>query len=50
MGLGDVYKRQLQNRNKKVMAVTLQQANRVAKELFRPELLRMFIVGEPEDL
>ena len=40
----------LQNRNKKVMAVTLQQANRVAKELFRPELLRMFIVGEPEDL
>ena len=40
----------LKNRNKKVMAVTLKQANRVAKELFRPELLRMFIVGEPEDL
>lgn len=35
-------------RNDKVNAVTLEDANRVAKALFRPENLRFVIVGQPE--
>ncbi|WP_422121122.1 M16 family metallopeptidase [Paragemmobacter straminiformis] len=35
-------------RNDKVNAVTLEDANRVAKSLFRPENLRFVIVGQPE--
>lgn len=35
-------------RNDKVNAVTLEDTNRVAKELFRPENLRFVIVGQPE--
>lgn len=35
-------------RNDKVNAVTLEDANRVAKALFRPENLRFIIVGQPE--
>ncbi|MGC6526981.1 MAG: M16 family metallopeptidase [Paracoccaceae bacterium] len=37
-------------RNDKVNAVTLEQANRVAKRLFQPESLRIFVVGQPEGL
>lgn len=35
-------------RNDKVNAVTLEDANRVAKRLFRPDALRFIIVGQPE--
>ena len=37
-------------RNDKVNAVTLEQANRVAKRLFQPDKLRIFVVGQPEGL
>ena len=37
-------------RNDKVTAVTLDEVNRVAKELLRPEALRFVIVGKPEGL
>ncbi|MAM63624.1 pitrilysin family protein [Maritimibacter sp. UBA3975] len=39
-----------QTRNEKVMAVTLEEANRVAAELFQPENLRFVVVGQPEGL
>lgn len=35
-------------RNDRVNAVTLDQANRVAARLFRPEALRIVVVGQPE--
>ncbi|WP_288925575.1 pitrilysin family protein [uncultured Maritimibacter sp.] len=39
-----------ETRNEKVMAVTLEEANRVAAELFQPENLRFVVVGQPEGL
>lgn len=38
----------VKTRNAQVEAVTLEQANRVARELFRPDELRFVVVGEPE--
>lgn len=35
-------------RNDKVMAVTLEQANRVASELYNPDALHFVVVGQPE--
>ena len=37
-------------RNEKVEAVTLDDVNRIAKELLDPEGLRFVVVGEPEGL
>lgn len=37
-------------RNDKVNAVTLDEANRVASELFQPDRLRFVVVGQPEGL
>lgn len=37
-------------RNDRVMAVTLEEANRVAGELFQPENLRFVVVGQPVGL
>ena len=37
-------------RNDKVDAVTLEDVNRVAAELFRPEDLQFTVVGAPEGL
>lgn len=37
-------------RNDKVNAVTLEEANRVAAELFQPENLRFVVVGKPDGL
>lgn len=39
-----------ETRNEKVMGVTLEEANRVAAELFQPENLRFVVVGQPEGL
>lgn len=39
-----------ETRNDKVMAVTLDEANRVAGALFRPDALRFVVVGQPEGL
>ncbi|MEM0947847.1 MAG: pitrilysin family protein [Pseudomonadota bacterium] len=38
------------NRNDLVDAVTLEEANRVAKRVYRPEDLHIVIVGQPEEL
>jgi len=38
----------VKTRNARIEAVTLQEANRVAAELFRPEALRFVVVGQPE--
>ncbi|WP_424941592.1 M16 family metallopeptidase [Aliiroseovarius sp. S253] len=35
-------------RNEQVMAVTLDEANRVASELYRPDALHFVVVGQPE--
>ena len=40
----------VETRNSKIEAVTLDQINRVAAELYRPEALRFVIAGEPEGL
>ncbi|TVR83156.1 MAG: insulinase family protein [Rhodospirillales bacterium] len=40
----------LQRRNTLVEAVTLEQANRVARELLRPKQLTMVVLGQPEGL
>lgn len=40
----------LQRRNTLVEAVTLEQANRVARELLRPKQLTMVVLGRPEGL
>ncbi len=37
-------------RNDKVMAVTLEEANRVAQRIYRPEDLQIVIVGQPEGI
>ncbi|MGR3365094.1 MAG: M16 family metallopeptidase [Maritimibacter harenae] len=39
-----------ETRNDKVRAVTLEEANRVASELFQPENLRFVVVGQPAEL
>jgi len=38
----------IKTRNAKIEAVTLEQANRVAEELFRPGDLRVVVAGQPE--
>jgi len=40
----------VKTRNAQIDAVTLEETNRVAAELYRPEALRFVIVGEPEGL
>ena len=40
----------VKTRNSKIEAVTLDQINRVASELFQPEALRFVIAGEPQGL
>jgi zinc protease len=37
-------------RNDKIEAVTLDQANRVAAQLFDPDALRFVVVGQPEGI
>lgn len=38
----------IKTRNDKVSAVTLEQANTVAGWLYQPEMLRIFVIGQPE--
>jgi len=40
----------LETRNELIEAVTLDEANRVARRLFRPDRLQIVVVGEPEGL
>ena len=40
----------IKTRNDKVNAVTLEQANSVARWLYQPEKLRIFVIGQPEGL
>lgn len=50
MQMDDYPRDYIQHRNDYVNAVTLEQANRVAKRLFRPDDLRFVVVGEPKGL
>ncbi len=38
----------IKTRNARIEAVTLDEANRVAAELFRPDALRFVVAGQPE--
>ena len=40
----------VKTRNDQIMALTLEEVNRVAKRLFDPEALRFVVVGQPEGL
>jgi zinc protease len=40
----------VETRNDKVMALTLEEVNRVAGELLRPDTLHFVVVGEPDGM
>lgn len=50
MQLDDLPTDYIRTRNDKVNAVTLEQINRVARELLDPDKLTFFVVGQPEGL
>ncbi|SES29743.1 zinc protease [Tranquillimonas rosea] len=50
MQMDDLSPDYIENRNDMVEAITLDEANRVARELYDPEALQFVVVGQPEGL